>query len=72
MKHIFSIRLDQNTYQVLRILSMKTYRSRGGVVRYLIHFAIQNPTLVFPEFKNTPGDSSFPSYMSINNDEQEE
>lgn len=71
MKYIFSIRLDQDTYQALRILSIKTYRSRGGVVRYLLNFAIRNPTMVFPEFSNSPGDSYFPSITSIKNDEQE-
>lgn len=71
MKHIFSIRLDQDTYQALRILSIKTYRSRGGVVRYLLNFAIQNPHLIFPEVGNSSRDSNFPSIISINDDEQE-
>jgi hypothetical protein len=49
MKHIFSLRLSQETDQILQILAEKTFRSRSGVIRLLIYNAALHQGLLTPE-----------------------
>ena len=49
MEHVYSFRLDKATGQMLQLLAARTFRSRAGVVRWLINQAGQNPYLVLPE-----------------------
>lgn len=58
MEHVFSLRLDQETSLALQKLAEKTFRSRAGVVRLLIHQARLNPNLVLPSL-STPA-SEYP------------
>ena len=39
MNTVFSFRLDSETSEKLRLLALATHRSRGNVIRWLIHHA---------------------------------
>ena len=46
---VYSYRLDKDLYQQFQQLAIQTYRSRSGLIRYLISLAIRHPHLVSPE-----------------------
>ena len=48
MDAIFSFRLDEETSVILQVLAERTFRSRAGVVRLLIHNAALGSGLLFP------------------------
>lgn len=49
MKETFAFRLDQETSQLLGFLARTSYRSRAGVIRWLIKFAAKNPKFLYPQ-----------------------
>jgi len=72
MEQIFTFRVDEETGQMLQLLAVKTFRSRAGVLRWLINLAIQNPSLVSPEIGESADNTSTSFVDLIKKDGQEE
>ena len=49
MNTIFSLRLDMQSRQKLQQLAEASFRSRGGVIRWLIHYASFHQGLLDPK-----------------------
>ncbi len=58
MEKIYSLRLDYESGQRLQQLADESFRTRAGVIRYLLNLAIQNPNLIIPFIGNEVCDSS--------------
>jgi len=49
MNTIFSLRLDEQSRQKLEQIAQGSFRSRGGVIRWLIHYASLHQALLLPK-----------------------
>ena len=54
MNTMFSFRLSAETSQLLSKLAEEQFRSRGGVLRWLIHYATSHQDLFPPESEILP------------------
>ena len=70
MDKVFSLRLDYESRQRLQQLADGSFRTRAGVIRYLLHLATQNPNLIIPYNGNTEVDSSTNHLKRVNNSNQ--
>lgn len=52
MENVFSLRMGQQTAEILVQLAQKTHRSRAGVIRWLIHKSAEEFNIVSKSIEN--------------------